>query len=216
MFVADDFASGDLVPYLGRYLIPPHYTVELEDDRFASMVDVLVEDGAPRCVGIRRRRDVPNPHELRKPHVRPALTGELLRRLPLHRVLQVTATAIAFEQGRHKVSDIDPLDVLGLKPDEDGKVELRTPVRWGGRDAMGAVMKAHEQAVRAPRRGSRIADAQLRTVASVYREALRTGAPPAEAVKDELGVPRSTAGRWVAEARRRGFLPATTRGRAAA
>jgi hypothetical protein len=43
-------------------------------------------------------------------------------------------------------------------------------------------------------------------VAQTYRDALRRGGRPVAAVMTEAGVPRSTAARWVKEARRRGLL----------
>jgi hypothetical protein len=46
----------------------------------------------------------------------------------------------------------------------------------------------------------------LKQVALIYRLALLLGDAPTQAVSDQLGVPRSTAGRWVTRARDRGFL----------
>jgi hypothetical protein len=48
----------------------------------------------------------------------------------------------------------------------------------------------------------------LKWVAHLYRVGLLTGSPPTVGVEQTLNVPRSTAGRWVAMARRRGFLGA--------
>jgi len=58
-------------------------------------------------------------------------------------------------------------------------------------------------------------DAVLTELAEVYRRALSVGAPPKRAVIEALGVPTSTAGRWIALARDRGVLgPSEGRGRA--
>jgi hypothetical protein len=46
----------------------------------------------------------------------------------------------------------------------------------------------------------------LKRAAAVYRMAHLIGLPPTEAVAQDLELPRSTAGRWVSMARRRGFL----------
>lgn len=46
----------------------------------------------------------------------------------------------------------------------------------------------------------------LRWVARIYRLALLLGGAPTQAVASGLGVPRSTAGRWVTRARDRGLL----------
>lgn len=52
-------------------------------------------------------------------------------------------------------------------------------------------------------------------VAYLYRLAVLQGEPPTQAVETTLQVPRSTAGRWVAQARRQGFLgPAEGQGKA--
>jgi hypothetical protein len=48
----------------------------------------------------------------------------------------------------------------------------------------------------------------LTWVARAYRLALVLGDPPTQAVERGLGLPRSTAGRWVALARQEGFLGA--------
>ena len=56
------------------------------------------------------------------------------------------------------------------------------------------------------KRGAGIPDHVLARVASIYRAAEALGRPPTNAVKDKMPVARSTAGRYVMEARRRGFL----------
>ncbi len=61
-----------------------------------------------------------------------------------------------------------------------------------------------------------ITDEFLREVAAVYADALRDGRPPKQAVSDELNGSYPTAGRWVSEARKRGLLPSTRPGKAAA
>jgi hypothetical protein len=49
-------------------------------------------------------------------------------------------------------------------------------------------------------------DDLLRWVAQTYELAYALNDPPTKSVQDALGVSRATAGRWVAEARRRGLL----------
>lgn len=46
----------------------------------------------------------------------------------------------------------------------------------------------------------------LKWVADIYRTATVLSVPPTKSVQDELDLPRSTAGSWVALARQRGFL----------
>jgi hypothetical protein len=52
-------------------------------------------------------------------------------------------------------------------------------------------------------------DESLQWVARIYRSALVFGDPPTRAVEATLGLPRSTAGRWVSMARDKGFLGAS-------
>jgi hypothetical protein len=54
--------------------------------------------------------------------------------------------------------------------------------------------------------GKRLSDEHFAAVADVYRYALRTGRPATASVGEAFNVSRSTAGRWVVEARRRGLL----------
>lgn len=49
-------------------------------------------------------------------------------------------------------------------------------------------------------------DQALRLVAYLYRLALVVGEPPTQTVERNLRLARSTAGRWVSLARKRGFL----------
>lgn len=61
-------------------------------------------------------------------------------------------------------------------------------------------------------RGDR--DEILRLVARVYRVAYLINVPPAKHVETIFELSRATAGRWVAEARRKGYLSETTPGKA--
>jgi hypothetical protein len=49
-------------------------------------------------------------------------------------------------------------------------------------------------------------DLTLSLVASIYRLAYVTDDPPAKTVHALMGIPRSTAGRWIMAARKKGFL----------
>jgi hypothetical protein len=74
------------------------------------------------------------------------------------------------------------------------------------------------QAGRGP--ASRSQEAKLDQVATIYREAVRRGEPPVVAVAQHFSATTSspvkakTASNWVAQARRAGKLPPTTRGAA--
>lgn len=77
-------------------------------------------------------------------------------------------------------------------------------------------LAAFDAAVRKtrPRRSRGVDDDFLRRVASVYRAALAAGQPPAVAVAKALHGSRSSAGRWVMQARAKGFLGAAVQRRA--
>ena len=76
-----------------------------------------------------------------------------------------------------------------------------------------AELYAHET-VAARRSRPRLDDDHFRDVAGIYRSALGDGLDPVAQVKAAFSVARSTAGRWVVEARKRGHLGPTTRGKA--
>jgi hypothetical protein len=75
-------------------------------------------------------------------------------------------------------------------------------------------VEGFEQAVHRPQRGKRLEDAFLEQVAQVYRDAITRGVPPTDEVAKVMRAARSTAGRYVVEARRRKVLGPTTAGRA--
>ncbi|GEM_PF-6993752 len=66
--------------------------------------------------------------------------------------------------------------------------------------------------LRPPKR-RRLDDDHFRHVADAYRGAVANGLPPAKTLADESAVPQGTVSRWIAEARRRGYLPAGEPGR---
>ena len=66
------------------------------------------------------------------------------------------------------------------------------------------------------KKGRPVSDDELEQVADVYREAYRMGANPVVAVADALKIARSTAAKRVIAARRAGFLPPATAGKASA
>jgi hypothetical protein len=60
--------------------------------------------------------------------------------------------------------------------------------------------------------GTRLLDEDLERASNVYRDALSLGKNPTDTVAEKLHISRSTAGRWLVEARRRGLLGPTTPG----
>jgi hypothetical protein len=82
---------------------------------------------------------------------------------------------------------------------------------WEPRQLQGA--GELRQKVDASRRRWRMTDDHLRRVADVYRDNPRDAAgrrAPVNAVMEQFGTTRPTAGRWVMKARKRGFLPPAT------
>jgi hypothetical protein len=74
--------------------------------------------------------------------------------------------------------------------------------------------RAIDTAAHTPRRGKRLPDEHFARVAEIYRSAQTLGEPPTHAVAEQMHTSRSNAGRWVMEARRRGFLGKATPGQA--
>jgi len=112
----------------------------------------------------------------------PPVTGEAIRSIPVATMVRAAAGGILVEH-----------------PDEEGSsIKLLSPIGLMG----GVVPEAY-----LPRlRQNGPTDETLQWVARVYRVALLLSDPPTKAVEALFEVPRSTAGRWVAAARRRGFL----------
>jgi hypothetical protein len=298
---AEDLAADrDWAP-LGSFRVPRRFRATIHDARYPVELEIAIEDGAPHCVGVRRRfersfrvgdgrlrRDdgyldeleLMSAHEalaeigrkivralehdlrdlrdlLSAPHrglrpvpaeylpgveadrarlreevarreketrreeealVRdaehaggPALTGKLLREIPLARLMAQIVEAVAYEERAEPREAVDVLHELPLEPDESGMVTAWYPAhtREGGLDEVADALAGSRS--RQPRRGMRLPDEHLEEVARVYREAHQRGAPPTGAVYDrwrkgKIKISRSTAGRWVAEARRRGIM----------
>lgn len=153
----------------GRYLFPRRVqaTVGVPPDQLVH-IDVAIVDGLPACVALTKHRDGP------------PLSGEVLRRLPVGRIVREIATRVAQEADG--------------QPD---RLRTRSEARHIGKSMY------------RPQRGHRLTDAHLQAVASVYSDAYHQGQRPTKAVAEHFTVARSTAGRWVVEARKRGFLSAT-------
>jgi hypothetical protein len=76
---------------------------------------------------------------------------------------------------------------------------------------------AAEQPLRLERPASRrLNDAWYKQVANTYRQAAARGLKPRKAIAETANVSQDVAGRWVYEARKRGFLPRTSPGKVTA
>lgn len=149
-------------------------------------IEIAVDDrGVPRCRGL----------AIRAYDDGPEVTGDLLRRLPIRRLVK-EATGVA--------ASVVALEVAP----GGGGAHLYIPSPPERREIYGQFTDD----ARRPRRGSPITDQNLRGVAGLYRAALDNGDPPTQTIVDKMHVARSTASRWVAAARERGFLGPATRG----
>lgn len=149
-------------------------------------VNIGVTDGRPGCVSIHSTTH--------------ALTGSLLRQIPLARLVREAAIANTV-----RVMDTE-LGVFGARYVEGGP----------GFGQLLEDLRAELTAVDELGRRRVINASFLKMVAHIYRTALRLGKNPAKHVEDMLG-PTSPANarRWIAAARREGYLgPAPGRGRA--
>lgn len=113
----------------------------------------------------------------------------------------------------------DPLTATGIRV-KLGKLVEEATQQVGFHDAdlshadPEEVLRALGHATAGSQRGKRLSDELLAEVADVYRGALSRGLAPTDAVAAKFPTSRSTAGRWVMEARRRGLLGPAVRGRA--
>jgi hypothetical protein len=92
-----------------------------------------------------------------------------------------------------------------------------SPYEFRPKEALAWLDKLQERAAEAyavardrpsPRKKrTRITDEFLREVANVYRRAENSEMPPTREVANHYKAPHSTAGKWVASARKKGFLP---------
>lgn len=106
----------------------------------------------------------------------PPVTGDSLRDLAIHEMVRA-AIRLAVVREEH--------DEQGLRTFGDLAAQLQAPA---GLAKQGAT------------------DETLRWVAQAYEVAYALNEPPTKSVQTALGVSRATAGRWVAEARRKGLL----------
>lgn len=175
----------------GRTAIPRRFrATEVLPGGVLAELEVEVDDwGRPSC----RRLQVTAADEL--------VTGATLRKVPVARLLSEAATSAA---SWYRFKSSTPGGGAKFVPPSGNEL-----------------LEVHDQfsRVRKPRRGSPLTEKHLRKVANEYRRALEEGGKrnaPTEAVSREMHVSRSTAARWVALARERGFLGPARQGRASA
>jgi hypothetical protein len=197
-------ADPAYVPIGDSLVIPERfYAVIVPDDPELPTCNVgcAIERGRAVCVDLRcERRDGG-----------PPVSGTSLRELPLGLFVKEATRAMS----RRLVPDGDEIRVvpvfgeqLPVEWHDDG-----TPVYDGNRSevvAPGDQFDAqYARATGAPRRRGPLREVDLQEIASVYRAAFAARDAPTKAVAVRFGVARSTAGRWISEARTRGILGPT-------
>ena len=190
------------VPF-GELFLPPRFrALVLPDDPRLPACTMLfaVEHGRAVCVELCcERREDGSP-----------IGGEILRLLPIAAYTRAATRRVALRL----VPDGDGFRLVAAWP-MDGLLPIRfeddgTPVYSGHTSAdvpeSERFDSQYARIARAPRRHGPPKDAELREIAEVYRGAVAQRIGPTRAVADRFSVSRSTAGRWIAEARRRGQL----------
>ena len=162
---------------------PREFTFSVEEERLYSLeADVVYE----QPVGGRMGHFVVDRLTIRRREDGPPVTTEGLRQIPVAAFLHIAL------EGR--------LMRVGPTVREGNKSTWE--LTWAGPIALSERAQA----------GGGPGDEDLRAVADVYHLAYVTGAAPTKTVMERLGLPRSTASRWIRMARERGLLgPATPR-----
>jgi hypothetical protein len=191
--------DAKLVPISARFALPARFFARIQPadpDLPACELTVVVEHGRPVCEELRLQRTPGGP----------PLGGTLLRRVPVADYVRRATDALGQQILSNAFSGQGPFTItadgatypLPVKQLEDGRVATRVVGLTGTTD--------YRAATRAPRERGRVSDDTLRQVAHIYRTAHAQGAPPTRAVMQQMHVSRTTAGRWVARARQRGYL----------
>jgi hypothetical protein len=238
-FVRDADGDGVLVVWIGEYLVRPNIeaTARREDvDDFPTVeMEIDASSGRPVLTALRLESDsrfAADPDGRSWSLVGPAqrsirpITASLLRELPLARLARYALLGVASRLGPSGYEDVVPSDLR----DEDGFYEIGPDViadlhgvyyfgdpelpAWDEpwTDEMQELARQVER-LRAPRRRNRINDELLDRVAKMYRQAMEEGRPPKKAVQEALYVSEPTAGRYIMNARTRGFLGPTSPGK---
>lgn len=168
---------------------------------------ITIENGKPVCSGLRlERRDGP-------------IDGTTLRQIPLAPYIREALAHAAFrftrDQDLAERAHEEHGGAVGRPREIDGEPAwvFREPdrSRWGDVFALRDIARS---ARRQPRRGIPISDGDLDEVAKIYKAALLAGEHPNLNVQEEMHLSRSTASRWIAKARERGFLGKARQGTA--
>lgn len=191
--------DAPLVRVAGPFALPERIWATITPDDASVPVcrlEVVVEHGRPVCNGLRLERRPGGP----------PVTGTELRAVPVAEYVRRAADELL----RELVATENPDGPVTLTDPQFGTVPVNSE-RFDDQHVAIRVVgltltKAYRATTRAPRKRGPITDDVLREVAAVYRAASFAGPAPTNAVRDQMGVSRATAGRWVAMARERGLL----------
>lgn len=186
LWIGDPVRDAGYVLLESRYAIPRRFRAAawpIEGHRVHLAIEVD-DSGAPSCRELKLEPLEQSGH----------VTAATLRAVAIDKLMRL-AVAEAMQEG-----DLQA----------DGAFEPQERTTSAGRDAF---YERYRRGARRPRRGSPLTDENLQQVAELYRAAVKRGDPPTETVSEQLHIARSTAGRWVAAARKRGLLGPATRGK---
>ncbi len=120
-----------------------------------------------------------------------------LRAIPLGRIVAAVemrgAGAIVLELAMH-IKDEMKVSRLAERPEGGAEIAKRHRLKWSS--------------------GQRLGDEFYRDVAHAYQSCVALGLRPNKTIADDVGAAIATVTGWIAEARRRGYLPPAVHGRA--
>lgn len=135
----------------------------------------------------------------------PPVTGRLMRELPVGQLVEKTLDLWA----QHLHPEWDPVH----NPMEADTLDQFVALQPMWSEYVQQLEKEREAVDSNMRHGRDLGDDHYRRVAGIYATAVQAGERPTQKVADTLTISKSAAAKQVARARKRGFLPSTSRGR---
>jgi hypothetical protein len=161
-------------------------------------VGIWSEQGTLRFLAVRLRPNKKGRWELEGTLFLAGLTAESIRTVPLRRILLAVEASESLRQklaARLEEPAPDPGTKEFMKSGDGFLVPEPPPVR-----------------IKRPS-GRNLSDEFYVTVGDAYRVAVERGEAPRAAIAESAGVSNEVAGRWVRQARKRGYLRATDPGK---